>query len=211
VTLPRNDLILFCDLETTGTDRDLDSIIEVGISVVTWPAFNEVFARSYLVLPTDEAWERAQAKDVVRDMHKANGLTEDIEKLRSLAPEYREAFTPENVDGQIDTDLSMFGSRGSSHIPLAGSGISHFDRPFIKRYLPLFDARCSHWHYDVGVLRRMFLLAGARYADDSGKTHRALDDARVHAEEFRFYMDRITEMFGALRAEADAAKVTAQG
>lgn len=196
--MPRNDLILFCDLETTGVERDIDSIIEVGIAVFTWPEFREHSSLSLVLQPTPEAFERMNGKDVVREMHKANGLLSDIEAGKGV--------TPKKADRLIDEHLSQYGSRASSHIPLGGSGVLHFDRPFIKRYLPLFDSRLSHWAYDVGVLRRMFLLAGARHADDSGKTHRALDDARVHAEEFKFYMDRITEMFGQLRAEADANK-----
>lgn len=204
--MPRSDIILFCDLETTGTDPNLDSIIEVGISVVTWPAFEEVFAKSYLIVPTPEAYARMQAKDVVREMHCKNGLSEDIDFLLEHSPW---GFDPAGVDLLIDTDLSQFGSRGSAHIPLGGSGISHFDRPFIRKNLPLFDARISYWAYDVGVMRRMFILAGAKHADDSGKTHRALDDARVHANEFKFYMDHITEMFGTLRADADARRAEA--
>ena len=203
--MPRNDLILFCDLETTGVDKDLDNIIEVGIAVYRWPEFDEVFAKSYLVAPTLDAWERAMKKDEVREMHAINGLTTDIDSILDLHPDL---FTPELVDDMIDEDLLRFGSRGSAHIPLGGSGVTHFDRPFIKKYLPKFDARISHWAYDVGVMRRMFLLAGARYADDSGKTHRALDDARVHAGEFKFYMEKITELFGELRREADEARAT---
>lgn len=196
--MPRKDLILFCDLETTGTDKDKDEIIEVGIVAYRWPEFVEDSALSIVIQPSVEAFERMDGKAEVREMHKANGLYDEIVSQQGVP--LLEA------DRLLDDHLSRYGTQGSAHIPLAGSGISHFDRPFIKKNLPLFDARLSHWMYDVGVLRRMFLLAGARYADDSGKTHRALDDARVHAEEFKFYMDRITELFGVLRAEADAAK-----
>lgn len=196
---PRNDLILFCDLETTGTDRELDDIIEVGIAVFNWPEFREVASLSLNILPRPSAFERMDSKQVVREMHKLNGLYDEIAAGEG-APDYASA------DAEIEEFLSRFGTRGASHIPLAGSGVLHFDRPFIKQNLPLFDARLTHWAYDVGVMRRMFLLAGARHADDSGKTHRALDDARVHAEEFKFYMERITELFGVLREEADAAK-----
>lgn len=191
---PRKDLILFCDLETTGVDADLDSIIEVGIALYSWPAFEEVGALSIVVKPTAIARERMDDNDIVRNMHKANGLYDEIER----------GVTSEEADEIIDGLLAKFGTRSSGHIPLAGSGVTHFDRRFIKRYLPKFDGRLTHWAYDVGVLRRMFILAGARYADDSGKTHRALDDARVHAEEFAFYMDAIRTMADQIR-EANAA------
>lgn len=196
---PRSDLILFCDLETTGTDRELDDIVEVGIAVFNWPEFRELAALDIVIQPRPTAFARMDGSHVVREMHKANGLYDELVAGEG-APDYATA------DAEIDEFLSRFGTRGSGHIPLAGSGVLHFDRPFIKLHLPLFDARLTHWAYDVGVMRRMFLLAGARHSDDSGKTHRALDDARVHAEEFRFYMERITKMFGVLREEADAAK-----
>lgn len=195
--MPRNDIVLFLDLETTGVDENLDNIIEVGIAVYKqWPDMTELFAKSYTVLPSDAAFERMRGKDVVREMHAKNGLLAEIEDIRTRAMNdepfpFPFAF---EVDRQIDEDLSQFGTRNSPHIPLAGSGVSHFDRKFVRKYLPLFDARITHWAYDVGVARRMFILAGAQYASDDAKTHRALDDARVHATEFKFYMDTIRDV-----------------
>ena len=185
--MPRNDLLLFADLECTGADLALgDEIIEVGFAVYSWPERKELGSFSQVVLPSEFAKSRMASNPKVLEMHTINGLAADVEAGRGVSVE--------TCDKLIDEFLLEYGTRESSHIPLGGSGISHFDRPFIRKYLPLFDKRVSYWHYDVGVVRRMFILAGARHADDSGKTHRALDDARVHAEEFFWYMDRIKEM-----------------
>jgi oligoribonuclease (3'-5' exoribonuclease) len=201
--MPRNDLIMFLDLECTGADRDLDDIIEVGLALYSWPEFKEVDSFTSIVTPTEKAYDRMKANAVVTEMHTKNGL---LAELDAMLDHDHSVALPGDVDVLIDEWLSNYGTRNSPHIPLAGSGVCHFDRPFVKKSLPLLDARLSYWSYDVGVLRRMFLLAGAKYPADDTKTHRALDDARQHAEEFMFYMGRITQMFGELRAEADAAK-----
>lgn len=199
--MPRNDLIMFLDLETTGSDRDLDDIIEVGLALYSWPEFKEVSSFTSIVTPSEPAYFRMRDNKVVMDMHTKNGLFADLDLCLEVDPD---SWSADKVDTVIDEWLSDYGTRNSPHIPLAGSGVCHFDRPFVKRSLPLLDQRLSYWSYDVGVMRRMFILAGAKYPSDDTKTHRALDDARQAAEEFKFYMDKITEMFGSLRAEADA-------
>ena len=91
------------------------------------------------------------------------------------------------AEKDILTWLKEFVGTDTTHIPYGGSGVLHFDRRFIDYFMPTFSKRVTHWAYDVGVLRRTFIKAGVKYADMSGKTHRALDDARVHAEEWRYY------------------------
>lgn len=182
---PRDDLILFCDLETSGVVEGDDEIIEVGISLWSWPAWHEIGSFSSIVIPSRQARARMEAKDVVRNMHRENGLSAEIDGvLNDLAA--IQSLLPEAVDEAIDDWLKP---HGTSHIPLAGSGVSHFDRRFIKRFLPRFDRRITHWAYDVGVNRREYKLVGMEPAPDDGKTHRALDDARVHASEFAMYIE----------------------
>lgn len=176
---PREDFILFLDLETTGTDEDKDNIIEVGCSLIsTEEGYPEVSSFSAMSYPSDEAYGRMMNKQVVREMHEVNGLLEDLKAVNVRIDKVDEAvvaWLDHNVKGD------------NSHVPLGGSGVTHFDRRFIKRYMPKLDARLTHWAYDVGVMRRMFMKAGAPYASMDAKTHRALDDARVHADEFRWY------------------------
>ena len=186
---PRNDLILFVDLETTGTDEERDNIIEVGLSLLdaTKDEYPEIASYSAVVLPSELGYERMLAKDVVREMHEANGLLSQVNSMRHLMIYDQEIFLPPAIDLSIIKWLRLYDDGKTDHIPLGGSGVQHFDRRFTKKYLPKLDARLTHWAYDVGVLRRSFQKAGVAYASMDAKTHRALDDARVHAEEWRWY------------------------
>ena len=184
---PREDLILFLDLETTGVDEEKDDIIEVGLSLVdaTKDDYPEIDAYSCVINPSDSAFVRMMDKRVVREMHEANGLMDTILNFRETR---MGAFdTPMRADADIMKWLDAHRKGDDTHIPLGGSGVLHFDRRFIKQYLPWFDRSLTHWAYDVGVLRRSFQKAGAPFASMDAKTHRALDDARVHADEWRYY------------------------
>lgn len=195
---PRDDVILFLDLETTGVDERLDNIIEIGMSLVsTQEGYPEISAFSLVVEPTDNAFLRMMQNDTVRNMHDANGLLDEIQQLRVGNIKRRSGMDadgyvpvgPSDADRAIqrwlreDTPVG----RNTTHIPYGGSGVLHFDRRFIDRYLPRLSERITHWAYDVGVMRRAFTKFGVQPSDIEGKTHRALDDARVHAEEWRYY------------------------
>lgn len=187
---PREDMILFLDLETTGVDEDRDDIIEVGLSMVsTEEGYPEIGHFNRVIFPSDGAFLRLMDKKVVREMHEANGLLAEILRLRDDDASLDSMRS--NLRDVAQTDilewLGLFTKGDTTHIPLAGSGVLHFDRKFIKKQLPRLDTRLTHWAYDVGVLRRSFIKAGVKYASMDGKTHRALDDARVHADEWRYY------------------------
>jgi oligoribonuclease len=184
---PREDVILFLDLETTGVDESKDEIIEIGLSLVeTTEGFPEKAALSIVVQPGGLAFSRMMANKVVREMHEANGLLDVI----GAGSAWRDIATVDDTAVRwLDVVAGNDGSEGRepTHIPLGGSGVLHFDRKFIRKYMPKLDKRLTYWAHDVGVLRRSFIQAGAPYASMEGKTHRALDDARVHADEFRWY------------------------
>jgi oligoribonuclease (3'-5' exoribonuclease) len=114
-------------------------------------------------------------------MHLTNGLLDDLTSGKGVEPQ--------EADRAILQWLSQFTSE-RSHIPYGGSGVSHFDRQYINKALPRFAQRITYWALDVGAVRRIFALRGASTASIDGKTHRALDDALVHADELRFYADR---------------------
>ncbi len=192
---PREDIILFLDLETTGTDVPNDNIIEIGLSLISTDVesgYPEIGSFSEVILPSDTAFVRMMDKKVVREMHQTNGLLDEIISLREERGSDYYNHTPTNVENGVLAWLNKFTGADTTHIPLGGSGVTHFDRRFIKAFMPRLDARLTHWAYDMGVFRRMFLKAGVAPYSQDGKTHRALDDARVHADEFRHYQKFIT-------------------
>lgn len=179
---PRTDLILFLDTETTGVEVPQDEIIEIGLSLVSTEAgYPEVDSFTSIIIPKDSAWERMMKNDVVRKMHQSNGLLDELTKPDNYV------FSLSDVERDVIAWLDTHLNGDTTHIPYGGSGVLHFDRRFIDYFMPRFSKRLSHWAFDVGVMRRMFIKAGAPYASIDAKTHRALDDARVHAEEFRWY------------------------
>src|SRR5688500_18328663 len=166
--MPKRDerYIFWLDLETTGSDLDGNVIIEIG-AAITDMRLNVLEGREYVINPGTAVFEMAP---VVLDMHTKNGLIKDI---------YKSDDTIEKVDAEIAEWIRKF--NGSDHMAFAGSGVTHFDRKFVKRDMPLTDKRLTHWALDVGVIRRTFeLILGIPGWPEDTKTHRAYDDVVFH-------------------------------
>lgn len=194
--MPREDLVLFLDLETTGSDKSLDEIIEIGVIALdaTKDDVPEIASFSSIVMPTPKAMHRMLQKKVVREMHEKNGLLDDLYAALDDMDEHHDQFPqfhPSMVAVKLYGWLKDVAGEDTEHIPYGGSGVSHFDRPFIDKTFPAFGNRLTYWAHDVGPIRRAFRKAGGvgwprENEEDQSKTHRALDDARFHAEEWRF-------------------------
>lgn len=192
--MPEPRYLLWADLETTGTDEKVDHVIEIGY-IITTPTLHPVLENSWVVTPPHwragtEARNRPEAwPDVVREMHEANGLINDIDtQVR------RDAI---HVQQLVIQDLMRFGKKHD--FMLAGSGVSHFDRRFIQAQLPELEKWLQYPNLDVGVLRRawqLFTPPNQHYPKlTQDKPHRALDDIRLHLQEADWW-------FGLLRGVA---------
>lgn len=195
--MPQADLALILDIETTG-NRDESELIEIGMVMLAVPSLNEIGRLNVIVEPSPEQFSAMMANDVVRAMHEKNGLIADIVAGKGLSKE--------QADLTINRWLDQFTDSPRTHIPYGGSGVSHFDRKYIDWYLPRLGRRLTYWALDVGSVRRIFALQGGSWLKIDGgeaydaKTHRAIDDAVVHAEELRFaaksaeYADRYRDL-----------------
>jgi oligoribonuclease (3'-5' exoribonuclease) len=163
---------MFIDLETVGTDVEYHPPIEVGVAIIERDNLQVVGAYEWAV----HLEEDVALPTVVRDMHTKNGLLDDC---------YDSVLTIEDVDRTLAIILDGF--MNGNHMPFAGSGVLHFDRKFITRWMPMTNKRITYWAYDVGVVRRFSQWAGGKVLNGS-KTHRALGDALWHAQEAAFYM-----------------------
>lgn len=171
--------ICWIDLETTGNNPD-SHIIEFG-AAMTDREFNVLDTISLVgALYPGDIPSMKEGDGVPFLMHTENGLIE-----AALA------------DGMSLTEMDLTAVKWmkkftkGDHVPLAGSGVSHFDRPkFLEKDLPKFSKFLSYWAYDIGTLRRILKLIEITAPDTDKsiyKTHRALDDALVHIDEMRAY------------------------
>lgn len=185
------DYLFWLDLETTGS-QDSDLVIEIG-ALITDRQMNEIEAKEF-VLPIPEDSE-ANLPDVVRTMHTVNGLLEDCKKVEWPADSENVWIARIKMMSAIDIELSNWVKKfnGTNHMMFAGSGISHFDRKYVERDLPLLNKRLTYFHMDIGVVRRFLELADIQltvnYNMSGDKSHRALDDARLHAYEAKRFLE----------------------
>jgi oligoribonuclease (3'-5' exoribonuclease) len=93
---------------------------------------------------------------------------------------------------------------------LAGSGVEHFDRRFLKAHMPKLAAMLTWTPLDVGDVRRLASMAGYKpsgAAPQADKNHRAEDDIRMHLEEARAYYD----VFRKLAQQTELESAVASG
>lgn len=180
-----NDHLLWIDLETTGSDPEKDCIIEVGL-ILTTSLLEEQWATSYVIKPQELGLGRMMLNPIVRGMHEANGLLAEV--LDPEGPSWR----VHDAASHILRNLIERGAK-EGKVVLAGSGVGHFDRAFIRRYMPQLDRYMRYWCIDVGVIRRAYEMwsgdTGPLVRFNEGKTHRALDDIRCHLNEARAFSE----------------------
>jgi oligoribonuclease len=187
--------LLWLDLETTGSSADLDEIIEVGCLMTNSELIvNDSFSEhSWTVICSDAALIRLLRSEAVREMHKANGLLDEVASNRGAAINV--------VEDELLGWLYAV-ERKERQVMLAGSGVGHFDRRMISYHMKKLDKYLHYAPFDIGNIRRAFQAWGIPLPPSGQKdikTHRALDDAKLHLDEARSYM----ELFrGHLRFEA---------
>lgn len=176
-------MYLWIDLETTGLDPDNDRIIEVGwfLSEHHEQVTEE---QSVLITPDKIAWELMQQDLFVQTMHTENDLLKDMETFGTIM-----------VDDAEDQILETLDHYQVGQPILAGSSV-HFDRSFIRNWMPRLDRRLSHRHMDASALRMFFDSVG--YHSVGQKTrptvHRALEDSLESFELYRRYVALAQEL-----------------
>lgn len=189
-----DDLLLWLDLETTGDQLPLDNIIEIGCVLTDFhldPAsYYHDCSFTSLVRPDPAALGRMLINRTVRAMHEANGLVREIVDGYADLPKPHEVAA-QVVDWMVTIADDRQGQGNTRRVILAGSGVSHFDRRFLDRYMPQLSRRLPYWCIDTGVLRRSLFVVlpasadavAALHADRPAKPHRALPDAHRARDE----------------------------
>lgn len=173
--------LAWIDLETTGSRVQNEEILEVGLAI-TNANLDIIECASWVVYPDDNT-RLLRMDPIVVDMHIKNDLLRTILKTKPS-----DRLSIEKVDIEVKKVMSKY-LPSNNKMPLAGSGVAHFDLRFIEKWMPVTMRHLNYAPYDVGSMRRWFRLAGLTNDIDDSKTHRALDDVMTHIEEARMYMD----------------------
>lgn len=173
--------MVWIDCEMTGLNPDKDVLIEVA-ALVTDSDLNILGDGVEAVIRPEPA-EALQGMDkVVREMHTASGLLEDLDRGVSLQEaerrvlDYVKKWVPE-----------------AKKAPLAGNSV-HADKAFLRLGMPEL---MNHLHYriiDVSTIKELTTrwYPGARdSAPDKTGNHRALGDIRDSIEELKHYRQTV--------------------
>ena len=208
--------LVFLDMEMTGLNPETDCILEVAVAVVE--ATPEGLGKALQALRAVPAipdvvdagafWYRGvvnQPESVLAEMnswcvkhHSASGLI-DMVRRSPLS-----LFSVEKVLLHFLYEMSDF-EAGTA--VLAGNTI-HFDRAFIRRWMPDLDAFLHYRLFDISTLRQFILTLGAapsnrpsggafweahayatrKQSGPDDDAHRAFPDVIASIEELLMYM-----------------------
>lgn len=175
-----NDRLVWIDCEMTGLDLDRDALVEVA-ALVTDSELN-ILGEGVDVIIRPPAEALAGMPDVVRTMHTASGLLEELEHGVTLAE------AEEKVLAYIREHVPEPGKT-----PLCGNSVAT-DRGFLSRDMPALEA---HLHYRIVDVSSIKELARRWYprayynSPQKGGNHRALADIRESIAELRYYREAV--------------------
>lgn len=176
---PRDDLLVWIDLEMTGLSPETCTIVEIA-SIVTDGALQIVAEGPDLVIhASDEAL--ANMAPIVQKMHGDSGLTAEIR-----------ASTMTVAEAEAATLAFLRPLTAARSAPLCGNSIWK-DRQFLERYMP---ALSEHLHYrliDVSTLKELSRRWKPHAAPPPRKkeSHRALSDIRESIAELAHYKQHL--------------------
>jgi oligoribonuclease len=180
---PRDDLLVWIDLEMTGLDVGKDVILEIA-TLITDGNLDVVAEGPTLAIKRSAAVLDTMIP-IVKEMHAKNGLTQ-----RCLESQ----VGPAQAEFESLQFVQKWCRQASS--PLCGNSV-WMDRLFLNRQMPTLDRFLHHRCLDVSTLKELArrwrpdVLAAAPPKPDS---HRALDDIRASLAELRHYRGRFLQL-----------------
>ena len=172
-----NDVLVWLDMEMTGLDAAKERIIEIA-TILTDGQLTEIAVGPDLVIhQSDEIL--AGMDDWNKKHHGGSGLVDRVK-----------ASTITEGDAEAQTLAFISAHVGAKERPVLAGNSIHQDRRFIRRFMPILDARLHYRMVDVSTIKE---LARRWYPQISAKqpqkaeSHRALDDIRESIDELRYY------------------------
>ncbi|RJK97140.1 oligoribonuclease [Vallicoccus soli] len=174
------DRLVWIDCEMTGLDLGRDALVEVAALVTD--ADLRVLGEGVDVVVRPPEAALATMPDVVREMHTASGLLDELAHGTTLEDAEQQvlAYVREHVPDPRKA-------------PLCGNSIAT-DRGFIARDMKALDAHLHYRMVDVSSVKELARRWYPRVYYASPKKeggHRALADIRESVRELRYYRDAL--------------------
>jgi oligoribonuclease len=174
------DRLVWIDCEMTGLDLTSDALVEIAC-VITDGELNQVDEGIDLIIkPPPEALDHMP--DLVREMHTASGLLNELASGMTLAEAQDQVLT--YVRSHVPEPRKA---------PLCGNSIAT-DRAFLARDLPRLDDYLHYRMIDVSSIKELARRWYPRvYFASPAKAggHRALADIRESITELRYYREAV--------------------
>jgi oligoribonuclease len=188
-------MILWCDTETTGLDRQSDWLLECAM-VVTEDDLNEIGAATRTVGWNERFMGRPLRQfirdDFVVEMHTKNGLLDDVANVI----DYGHAA----MDDFFFDWLGHCGIKAEDKVPLGGASVD-FDRDFLRRFLPNSHGLLGYRNINISTIRELAKRWCPNIPEPpKAEAHRALADIRESIELARYYRRNIFHAAGAVEA-----------
>ncbi|MFJ6215343.1 oligoribonuclease [Streptomyces sp. NPDC092296] len=175
-----NDRMVWIDCEMTGLDLVQDALVEVA-ALVTDSELN-ILGDGVDIVIRPPAETLLTMPEVVRQMHTASGLLDQLESGVTLAEAEARvlAYVREHVPE-------------AGKAPLCGNSVAT-DRGFLARDMPALE---GHLHYRIVDVSSIKELARRWYprayynSPEKNGNHRALADIRESIAELRYYREAV--------------------
>jgi len=174
------DRLVWIDCEMTGLDLARDALIEIACLVTDGDLTVLDEGIDLVIKPPAEALDHML--DVVREMHTASGLLDELASGVTLAE------AQDQVLGYVRGHVAE-----PRKVPLCGNSIAT-DRSFIARDMPMLDAYLHYRMVDVSSIKelarrwypRVYFASPPKHGG-----HRALADVRQSIQELRYYREAV--------------------
>lgn len=188
---PREDLLVWIDLEMTGLDAERERIIEVA-TLITDNELNLVAEGPVIAVHQPDSLLAAM-DDWNQKTHGESGLVERVKQSRIDTAE---------AERQTLEFLRAYVAPGSS--PMCGNSV-HQDRRFLEREMPELLGFFHYRNLDVSTLKELAKRwnPGALAGFSKRNTHQALDDIRESLAELAHYRNTFLRLAGSERDEEE--------
>lgn len=187
----------FIDVETTGFDPASNILLEIAL-VVTDAHLNIIpldrIPEKGFVFPVRLARELWGMDQVVIDMHTKSGLIQEIEALNQVEEPFFSAefggCPYQQVDAELEAQLHRIMEECGKKLYLAGFS-PHFDRRWLKEWMPKTESALSYRDYNVSTIREFFEVNAPDIAaialGGKAAAHRAYNDCIAAINAMREY------------------------